>query len=941
MNNTFCIKKSCKKILGTVVILLMYLFALPGSMFAQENADKVSEQKDKNSVLFGSQSDDEMIQSYYKVSGDRLKHRTTHQMGELLSGTLPGLDVNLGVLPNAQVSYNLRNAGLPIILVDGIPRSQINIPAEQIESITVINDALGSAMLGMLGGNGVINIITKKGHEGKLRVEFTSQFAWNKQMHKPSVLNAYDYATLYNQALAGEGRPAHFSEQDLDHYKNNTSPYLHPNVDWYDQILKPSTFTHKYNLNFSGGSKTLKYLVDLNVFNQDGFFKQDKSINSYNTQEAYEKYSLRSRLDIDLTKTTLMELNIFGQMMKDNVPGAFMGSIYTNLYNTPSNAYPMLNPDGSLGGTDYYKNNLYGQSIYSGYHTYNASDFNFDIKLNQDLSGLLKGLYGSLLYSYNSIYREQVNRSKNFEVYNFDPRRPEGQEYRKLKNASQQKNEYAYDRTNRMMYYEVALGYDYNSGKHSTKNKVQFGYNNYLVRDNLPFNNYGVSGRSQYNYDNRYFGEIAWSVMGMNQFKSGERTGLFPAAGLGWNISNEDWFNKNDFINNLKLRASFGLVGNNLGAEYYNTAIGTLPYYYDYMSYYVGGNSVNFGVNGDSKGTYIEASLPAVSTWSRQRKLNIGVDAALFNDKLQLTVEYYRNLYSDILMYRGTNNSGVSGANYSMENLGKTRYSGFELNGTYTDNYEGFEWLLNGNVALSNSKRTFMDEPNKPYKYMRRTGTSVDQRFGYIADGYFNSQEEIDEYLKEYSIDGYTPLPGDIKYQDINGDKIIDDRDITRIGGSKPRITYGFYTGFSWKGLGLNMQWSGMANNKIFITEMPFTMQSPGVYGQALAEHLDSWTPDNQNAAYPRATIGGNSYNSANSTFWLKSNNFLRLKHLEISYDLPSKWINVMKLSKVQLFATGYNLLTFSTIKDRDPESISYGTMPNMKSFTFGLNVLF
>ncbi|MGL5261887.1 MAG: SusC/RagA family TonB-linked outer membrane protein, partial [Bacteroides sp.] len=809
------------------------------------------------------------------------------------------------------------------------------------ESITVINDALGAAMLGMLGGNGVINIITKRGHEGKLRIEFTSQLAWNKQMYRPKLANSYEYASLYNQALAGVGKPNLYSEEDLNHYRDHTSPYLHPDVDWYKELLKPTSFTHRYSLDFSGGTKAVKYFVDLNVFRQNGFFKQKKSINSYNTQEDYEKYSLRSKLDIDLTQTTQMELNIYGLMTRNNDVGGQVDSIYSQIYTTPRNAYPKLNPNGSLGGSDYYKKNLYGQSIYSGYHTNNATDFSIDVRLNQDLGSLLKGLYASLMYSYNSIYREKVDRSKDFEVFNYDPRRPEGYEYRKLSEKSTQVNSFAYDRTNRMMVYEAALGYDYAKNKHTTKSKILFNYNNYLVRNLLPLDHYSFSGRSQYNYNQRYFAELAWSVMGMNQFKKGHRTGFFPAAGFAWNISNEEWFPKTELTNNLKLRTSFGIVGNNLAAEIYSTADNVLPYYYDYMSYYLSEDQYFLGTNSMVNWTYVEGKLPATTTWSRQRKLNIGLDGEFFNRKLSLSVEYYRNLYSDILMLRGTNNSGIVGVNYSLENLGKTRYQGVELEATFADNYEDFEWLVNGNISLSNSKRTFLDEPEKPYKYMRRTGTSNNQMFGYKADGFFNSQEEIDKYLEEYSIEGYIPRPGDLKYKDINGDKIIDDRDITRIGGNKPFVTYGFYTGFSWKGIGLNMQWSGLANNKVFITEAPFVYRAPGIYGQALKEHLDSWSPENKNASYPRPTIGGNAYNEVNSTFWLKSNNYLRLKHVELSYDLPIKWISAMKLSKLQLFATAYNLLTFSAIKDRDPESLSYSTMPNLKSFTFGINVLF
>lgn len=423
-------------------VLALCLLCAASFVGAQEQAgskkdDPSKQRTETKNVLMGSQDAEVSVQAISTVSGDRLQHRPVFMMENTLDGILPGLYISTSQgYPTSQSTFRLRG-NTPIILVDGIPRSDVNIPVSQIESVSVIKDGLGLSMMGMSSGNGVVYIKTKRGQRSSLKIGFTAQLALNQQMFRPEFLNSYQYAGLLNEALMNDGKSPMYSQTDLELYRTGASPYTHPDVNWQDQLLRKSAPIQQYNLNFSGGGKVARYFIDLNVYNQDGFLKQDNSMNSYNTRENAKKYSLRTNTDINITDHTLFKVNVFGQMYRETTPGKMIqASIYRDMYATPNNAYPVTNPDGSLGGSPVYaSNNLYGQSMMSGYYLYPKTDFNIDATLEHHFQGALKGLYASATYSYNSSYRETLNRSKNFEVWSYwkDPTEPSSaEEYQQM-----------------------------------------------------------------------------------------------------------------------------------------------------------------------------------------------------------------------------------------------------------------------------------------------------------------------------------------------------------------------------------------------------------------------------------------------------------------------------------------------------------------------------
>lgn len=942
-----------------LLLLLSVLFPVMGQ--DKTNSDTIIMQpvKDQSvgtkNLLLKTQDAATVLQSISSVSGDKLLHRPVFQMENTFDGTLPGLVVKPSSgYSTSQSALELRGRSA-LIVVDGIPRSDANIPITQIESISVIKDGLGLGALGMSSGNGVIYITTKKGGVHKMKIELTAQLAFNQQMNRAKFLDSYQYAKLLNEALGNDGLAPMYSDTDLELYRTGASPFTHPNVNWYDALTRKTTPLQQYNLNISGGSSIARYFVDLNVYNEQGFFKQDKSVNSYNTRESFEKYSLRANTDINVTRTTLLNVNVFGQMFRETTPGnGPMGSIYPAIHETPNNAYPIFNPDGSFGGNPFYPTNIYAQSVYSGYFLYPKTDFNIDATLEHRFTGSLEGLSLSGTYSYNSSYRESLERSKSPETFYYwkepgDTGADAESNYIKLTDKSEQKNDYGYSRQNRMQYLQLSAGYDFSFAQNNVHTKASYIYNDYTVYGvHLPLVKNGFNVNVEYDYDKKYLAEFAFSGMSLNQLHPGGRWGYFPSAGIGWILSEEDWFNESvGNIDLLKFRMTYGVNGSDGSAAYYRTASGAFGnYYFTYIKRYLKPKEqVVTGSSPSGNNIYLESTLPYQSKWEKVHRLTIAADVQAFNKKLQGSAEFFHNVYSDLLMAGPASHNALLGSTLiNLTNVGKYRQSGIELVAQYDDRIGNVNVSVSANATAYWTKLLADGNLFYPESYMERVGNPYGMTFGYVSDGYFQNQEEIDSYLSTTKISDYTPQPGDLRYKDLNGDGILDGKDVKAIGSKAPRIEYGFFLGFEWRGISISSQWAGLGNRYITMNDMPFRIAGTKEgYGQALEEHLDSWRPDNPDAAYPRISAITNSYNERTSTHWLKNASFLRLKHLEVGYTLPQSWASSLKLSKVRVFTNAYNLLTLSGLKDRDPElpNILGGKVPNIKSVNFGLNVQF
>lgn len=890
------------------------------------------EAQGKTPTLFGVQRNADNVQAKSVIGGEELRSFPTPQVGLMLYGKLPGLLVRQSGFQIGSDEPNLLLRGVsPLIVIDGVPRSYLSIDPEQIETITVIKDALGTALYGMQGNNGVLQITTRRGANKKKEVRFTSQYGIQENIFMPKSLDAYNYASLFNEALANDGRAPIYSAADLEAYRTGTDPFKYPNVDWTDRLLKSSAPTYRHNLNISGGSNTARYFVDLDYLQQDGYLVTDPATNTYDTNNSFNRISFRTNVDIDLTATTLLGVNLFGRLREGNQPGATSSSIYSAIRNTPNNAYPIFNADGSLGGNFEYQNNLYGQSMRSGYRQNYNRNLGVDVSLQQKLDILLEGLYARGKMSLNTYYDQAINRSKTFAVYmpvaNSNP-----VTYRTIGSNAAQVNTSTISSQNRQIFSQFDVGYDKSVGSNKFVGQLLYTRNSYVSGNSLSEVNQAIGGRFNLNHSDKYLLEASASYMGFDRYKPGKQWGFFPSVGLGWNISNEEFFKelKNTF-SDLKLRGSYGLTG-----SYSNAG------YFDYLQNYVSGSSYYTGATPTANSTIVEDILANPNlTWEKAKKINIGFDAGMLKNKLWVTADYYINNYNDLMQTRNTNYSSVIGATLPMENIGERRYSGFELSVGHQNEIGKLKYFVTVNGNLAASKVLYMDEPARRSAYEYRTGMPVGQLFGYVANGFYRDAADIQNSPR---VEGYNPVPGDLKYKDLNGDNVINTYDQTALGSTKPVFYYGITGGFNISGFDLSFTLNGVANTNAYYNLSEFsTVSSAGGYGQAFEQHLQRWTPATAaSAQYPRLTVGGNPNNSQTSSFWVKNGSYLRLRNVELGYSLPSSLTKRVGLQQVRLFANGLNLLTFSSsdLKDIDPEVLA-GTIPNQRVYNFGINIQF
>lgn len=849
-----------------------------------------------------------------------------------VTGRLAGLYTlqTSGLAGSDGATLSLRGQS-PVIIIDGIVTSLTTFDLEEIESVTVLKDALATAMLGARGSRGAIVVTTKKGSAKKQQLSFTAQTAVQQPLTWSKPLNAYNYATLRNEALRNDGVPAnsglYYNQTALDAYRNNSDPINFPNVDYRRAITKNTAQFNRYTFSASGGNKSARYFVSMEHVNQGGFFTTVDS-NSYNTNNNFKSYVIRSNVDLNITNKLSGGLYLLGRIQNTNEPGVSAGTVISNLLNTPANAYPLLNPNNSFGGTQLFQNNLLAQTIGSGYRQRFFRDVLVNLYLKQDLSDLLTGLWMKAKVAYNSTLAEDINRSKSFAVF-----QQTGNTYAQFGTNGTQGNSNGIAYQGRMDYEEFSIGYDRTFNHHGVNVLLLANRDNTTDANDaqaLPYTIMGASGRLAYNYDGKYMAEAAFGLNGSNRYPPAGNTklGFFPAFGLGWNIEKENFMKPLSAISKLKLTATYGTNGwDNAG-------------YFMYYPRYFDGPSPYFGTGAGTVTSITEWTLANPNiTFEKVNKLNIGLSGAVLANRLSFSIEYFNNKFYDLMMQRG-NNSPLLGNVYPNENIGKTRYFGWEGQLSWQQTVNKFQYFVAVNASTVNSKVTYMDEVRKPYPWMNQTGQPVDQRFGYLADGLFQNQAEINSSATTV---GYQAQPGDIKYRDLNRDGVIDQNDVTAIGTTKPLLYYGISLGASFKGFDISALFQGVENRNVYLSGNSYwAFQSNGT-GQAYEHNLNRWTPQNAaTATYPRLSYGANVNNDASSSFWMRSGDYFRLKNVEVGYTLPTALVGKIGLSSLRIFANGYNLFTSSSsqLDGLSPESYA-GGFPVLKLYNLGVNVKF
>lgn len=854
----------------------------------------------------------------------------------------------------------------PLILVDGVERSFGQLDPNEVEDITVLKDASATAVFGVRGANGVILVTTRRGKEGKTKMSFSTSFGLQMPTRIPEFANSYEYASVYNQAQLASGikeEDLAFGPDVLEGFKTRSNPLAYPDVDWTDLLIKKSALQTQHNFTISGGAKAVRFFASLGVFTQDGLFKTYET--DYDSNYKYNRYNYRINLDIDVTKTTTMRVNMGGRLNDTRTPNYNNGSstnliyLFREMYEAPPFAGvgvvdgkriktdPTIIPS-SMGSLADPLQNFYGK----GYANSLGNTLNFDLVLEQKLDFLTKGLKLALKGSYNSgVTQKKTRSSANGDLYEALINESGGVDLKKTHERSALNYNVGYSKS-RDWYVEAALNYKRDFGVHHVSALAMYNQSmKYYPKGNwpgIPRSYIGFVGRVTYDYHTRYMADFSVGYNGSENFAPGNRFGLFPAGSLGWIISEENFMQPlKPYLSYMKVRASLGIVGNDLTSD--NSRFLYLPDVYDANG---DNDGYNFGINNSQNVIIASESKkgnPDV-TWETSTKQNYGLDLYFFDDRLKTTLDYFIEHRKDILTSRQVL-PGYLAVTLPTANIGKVNNKGYEASVKWEDSFGDFRYNIGVNLSYAKNTIVFMDEIPQPYDYMEKTGKPVGQSFGYKSDGYFTEEEaaayaaEKGNTMPDYGT-GFVPNAGDVKYKDLNNDNVIDYRDESAIGYPVyPLLTGGVNFGFSYKGFDLSMTWSGATKTSRMLQQIyrePFGEQN----NKSLLKYLvdNAWTPGKGNSAKaPRISFQNKKHNYQASDLWLRDASYLRLKNLEVGYTLPSNWVKKMNISQLRVYLSGYNLLTFDSLDVLDPEMTNTlnPSYPLIKVVNLGLKLSF
>ena len=831
----------------------------------------------------------------------------------------------------------------PVAIVDGVERDLYSIDPEAIESVTIQKDALSNMFLGMRSSRGALIITTKNPDaKGGFHLSLTGKFGISSALKSgPNPLSAYQYAYLLNEALLNDGKSPLYTYDDFEAYRNGTSPYLHPDVNWKDAIMNNSTTSQAYNLNVTGGGRVAQYFVSLGYYSENGLFKTSDA-NSYNTDFKYNRYLITSKVNINVTDEFKVSMSLMGRIEEGNQPGGISGTGYSdllsNVWQTPNNAYPVLNPNGTYGGNASYTQNLYAQTTGSGYISSNTRDVVGTINLKYDFDKLVRGLSVGATGNISSQVRNAIVRTKQAQVFQYSITQQGNEAYDKYGDVSSQTNSYRSVSTYQYMYGKMYVDWERQFGMHGVKASLWGDTRTILNNYDLPMIPSNIGQKVEYNYDNKYFAQAAVTESYYNRYDNGRRWGTFWAVGLGWDISKEKFMEASK-IDQLKLRATYGHTGNGIDNAGYFSYL--KRYNEDGGFWYSNGTSMS---NGGSV-SEISPLANTLLTWEKGRKVNVGLDLTLLKNRLTLSADYYNDYYYDILQSRGKS-IGLLGIAYPSENIGKTRYYGLETQLSWQDHIGKVNYYVSANWSMEQNKRLFMDEQYVPYDYLKMAGQPTGAIYGLVATGFLTAKDIADGYPV---MNGFNNIQaGDVKYKDMNGDGEINEFDRTVIGGDKPTCYFGIDLGFEWKGLEVTALIQGAYNRDLYNSDRTLLegFQVIGQsYGQAYTNLLNRWTPETaETATYPRLTAGGNMYNYGNnwnSSLFVQNGNYIRLKNATVSYKLPENFCrNYLGGLRVKIFVQGQNLLTWSRTRLQDPE-VTFTSYPLQRTITTGINLNF
>ncbi|MCI0922478.1 SusC/RagA family TonB-linked outer membrane protein [Sphingobacterium rhinopitheci] len=900
------------------------------------------------------------------VNVNDLKSNPTSSLSNALAGNVPGV---MAMMQSGQPGKNISEFWIrgistfgggnsALVLVDNMERNINDINIEDIESISVLKDAAVTAIYGSKGANGVILITTKRGKEGKISINLKDEVIYNTRTITPRFEDGATYANLLNEARITRNNEPIYQPEELEILRLGLDPDLYPNVDWQDLLLKDGAMTYRANLNMNGGGSTARYFISGSYIDEGGMYKSDETLRKdYNTNANFKRYNYRLNTDIDVTKTTLLKVGVAGSLDKRNSPGLGDNDFWGVLFGYSPIRTPVLYSNGyvpAIGAGN--QTNPWIVATQTGFNENWNNSIQTNVVLEQNFDFITRGLRLRGIFGFDTNNSNTIRRLKWPEQWRAERSRDEnGNLVFSHVSPPREMFQESWASGNRREFYDLMLNYNTNIGKHNLGAVVRFTRDALVrtvdlgddIKNGISRRNQALAGRATYNYNNKYFADFNFGYNGSENFASGQQYGFFPAFSTAWNISEESFVkDKIDWMGMFKIRYSWGRVGNDqlMGGERF-------PYLYSINRF--PGNGYEWADFGSSRYyggmAYNQVASPYV-TWEMATKQNLGIDLSLFKNKVNANFDFFDEKREGIYMSRNFLPATVGLQSVPRANVGAVKSRGFEGRLEYHQKIGELNLSARSNITYSKNEITEIDEENNVYGYQNNKGYRVDQAKGLIAMGLFEDYDDIRNSPKQmFGI----YQPGDIKYKDVNGDGIIDDGDRVAIGATRrPNLIYGIGTSASWKGFDLSVHFQGAGKSTFSTYGKTVYAFSEGEWGQVMKGVMgdNRWisseisgdpSTENVNASYPRLSFGYNPNNFRESTFWLRNGQYIRLKTLDIGYNLPQSFTSRIKINNIRLFVVGTNLLTWSKFKLWDPELASPRgeDYPLAKSYTFGINV--
>ena len=934
------------------VLMAMALLSLPAS--AQVKIDSIAPHRyAAQSIDVGANANFSREQSTSAVSvitSESTNKRSAKNIGNSILGQGSGL-ISLqksgnyaGINPTFYIrGMQSLDGNTPLFVVDGIERDIQYISAEEVESVSVLKDAAATALYGYKGANGVVLITTKRGKFNSKEIKVNLDHAINFMTHKPKFVDAQTYAKAMNEAYANDGfENPRYTQEEVDAFGSGKFPYLYPNVNWVDETFRNHSVTNMLNASFTGGGEKFKYYALLDLQYDNGFVKNPNTHEGYSTNNKYVKGNLRMNMDMILSKNTTMKVNLLGVLAESNAPGN-SASLWDMVYSLPSAAFAVKGEDGKWGGNSTWAGtvNPVAQSQDAGYSRNHNRGIYTDLTIRQELPAVLKGLavQGRIAYDHFSNIYENYSKTYVYGSPTVADWLGGEPQLGKAFTGGSESDLGASISTNsftRRLHADASADYQNTFGAHSIYSQLKYDYefsDEYAINSTLYRQN--ISWYTHYGLLNRYFLDLALVESGSNRLAPGSKWALSPTVSAAWVLSKENFMKNLNWVDFLKLRASYGIIQTDILPEsgwmyymqQYQTTGGTYPF--------------NSGFQSDFGRTSLDAIATSGLTREKAAKFNAGVDATLFGG-LDFSFDGFYQRRSNIWVSTAGKYSSELGVDAPYEGDGIVDSWGWEASLDYNKQIDDVKFNIGANFDYYRSQIKEQDEAPKLYPNLVSTGHRVSQLFGYKAIGFFKDQADID--ASKPQLLGSTPRPGDIKYEDVNGDGQIDTNDKTAIGYSTvaPEIYYNIHLGVEWKGLGIDAMFQGTGRYTGVLSTK--SMYKPLVGNTTISQYYydNRWTPETASTAkFPALSSTSNANNYNTNTLWMFDRSFFKLRNIEVYYNFPKAMLAKTKLlNAAKLYVRGVDLFSFDHLDESDPEVFG-ATNPLNRSIVAGLSVTF